>query len=293
MEKGDFWIKFQWRVWRTDPALRKLSRESRSLWLDVLCDMCEARTYFVKGTSEDLANSLGISAPEFEKFVADLKRTCTGDVRLRNGIVTIVSRRFQREYKERESTRLRVAKLRGHDAGNGDVTPVKRDRVRYKSKSKSKKKSAVDPRVDARTAKTDASQKPAPPTNRGTRIPEPFFLTKTMREYAEVKRPDVDSKLETEKFVNHFRAATGRTATKLDWLATWRNWILNAKTTRSTNGQHGTNQHKSEREKSAERNRNADLAADALDRRAAELEREQSSTPAVHLAGAADGKAVD
>lgn len=78
----------------------------------------------------------------------------------------------------------------------------------------------------------DTPQAASPPKEkpkRGTRIPEPFMLTAKMKTYAAEKRPTVNVIEETEKFVNHFRAATGRTATKLDWEATWRNWILNSR----------------------------------------------------------------
>jgi len=38
----------------------------------------------------------------------------------------------------------------------------------------------------------------------------------------------VDGRRETEKFRNYWRAKTGQSATKLDWEATWRNWMLKA-----------------------------------------------------------------
>jgi hypothetical protein len=34
--------------------------------------------------------------------------------------------------------------------------------------------------------------------------------------------------IEAEKFLNYWTAKSGRNATKLDWEATWRNWVLNA-----------------------------------------------------------------
>jgi hypothetical protein len=40
--------------------------------------------------------------------------------------------------------------------------------------------------------------------------------------------PSVNGRHETEKFVNYWRAKSGRDATKLDWPATWRNWMLKA-----------------------------------------------------------------
>lgn len=34
---------------------------------------------------------------------------------------------------------------------------------------------------------------------------------------------------EGEKFADHWHAASGKNAAKLDWLATWRNWVRNAR----------------------------------------------------------------
>lgn len=61
---------------------------------------------------------------------------------------------------------------------------------------------------------------------RGTRIPEPFTITPEMVAWARERAPLVDGPRSTEMFVNYWTATTGRNATKLDWPATWRNWML-------------------------------------------------------------------
>ena len=66
------------------------------------------------------------------------------------------------------------------------------------------------------------------PRKRGTRIPDDFHVTADMVTWARERCPHVDGRLETEKFVNYWRAKTGKDATKLDWEATWRNWMLRA-----------------------------------------------------------------
>lgn len=60
---------------------------------------------------------------------------------------------------------------------------------------------------------------------RGTRIPDPFIVTASMRAWAADRTPLVNVDGCTERFVNYWRAKT-RDATKLDWPATWRNWLL-------------------------------------------------------------------
>lgn len=63
------------------------------------------------------------------------------------------------------------------------------------------------------------------PRKRGTRIPEPFMLTTEMRAWAATEVPNVNVDASTRRFVDHWRAESGAKATKLDWVATWRNWL--------------------------------------------------------------------
>lgn len=67
-----------------------------------------------------------------------------------------------------------------------------------------------------------------PPTGRGTRIPDDFAVTAQMTEWAASETPRVDTRLETAKFADYWRSATGQRATKRDWEATWRNWMRRA-----------------------------------------------------------------
>jgi hypothetical protein len=66
-------------------------------------------------------------------------------------------------------------------------------------------------------------------SKRGTRIPEDFTVTQDMVAWAVQECPGVDGRAETQKFINYWRSKTGKDATKLDWPATWRNWMLNAR----------------------------------------------------------------
>ena len=47
-----------------------------------------------------------------------------------------------------------------------------------------------------------------------------------MAAWARERCPLVDGRVSTERFVNYWRAKAGRDATKVDWPATWRNWLL-------------------------------------------------------------------
>ena len=62
-------------------------------------------------------------------------------------------------------------------------------------------------------------------TLRASRIPDPFPITGEMVEWARTACPGMDHRASTERFVDYWRAKAGRDATKLDWPATWRNWM--------------------------------------------------------------------
>lgn len=66
------------------------------------------------------------------------------------------------------------------------------------------------------------------PRKRGTRIPEPFMLTAEMKAWAVSDVPGLDVTAHTREFVDYWRAESGAKATKVDWLATWRNWMRKA-----------------------------------------------------------------
>jgi hypothetical protein len=66
------------------------------------------------------------------------------------------------------------------------------------------------------------------PRKRGTRIPDSFIASPEMVSWARERTPHVDGKRETEKFINYWSAKSGKDAVKVDWEATWRNWMLNA-----------------------------------------------------------------
>jgi hypothetical protein len=63
-----------------------------------------------------------------------------------------------------------------------------------------------------------------------TRVPEDFYPNEAMKAWfmAENLHRVLEAKREHEKFMDHFRAAPGERGRKLDWPATWRNWMRSA-----------------------------------------------------------------
>ena len=74
------------------------------------------------------------------------------------------------------------------------------------------------------TSLGDGDEKP----KRATRLPQGWMPPAEDIDAMKARFPNVDLKTEHEKFCNYWHAKSGQQATKLDWPATWRNWIIKA-----------------------------------------------------------------
>lgn len=75
---------------------------------------------------------------------------------------------------------------------------------------------------------------------RGSRLPSDWSLTPEYREAAAQINPRVNAETEAAKFRDYWCAKSGKDATKVDWIATWRNWIRRAsEDARPRAGPHG------------------------------------------------------
>ena len=64
--------------------------------------------------------------------------------------------------------------------------------------------------------------------SRGERLPNDWTLPGNWKAWAQGERPDLDIAAEAAKFRDHWHAKAGKDACKVDWAATWRNWVRNA-----------------------------------------------------------------
>lgn len=72
-------------------------------------------------------------------------------------------------------------------------------------------------------------KEPSSNNNRASRLPEDFKPSEANVEWAKSARPDVDLKDATDQFKDYW---LGNGKIKLDWQATWRNWIRRTDTSR-------------------------------------------------------------
>ena len=74
------------------------------------------------------------------------------------------------------------------------------------------------------------------PRQRGTRLPADWQPNDQLRAWAVKERPDLDMQRTIDSFTDYWKGKTGASATKLDWDATFRNWVRNERPNRTSNG---------------------------------------------------------
>lgn len=119
-----------------------------------------------------------------------------------------------------------VAADRSGDRSTDRSSDMGTDDGGHRSTDRSSESSRPDPtRPDRSTHVGSGGVGGTAPRKRGTRIPDPFVVTTEMREWAASELGPVDVDASTRTFVDYWRGKAGRDATKLDWAATWRNWL--------------------------------------------------------------------
>lgn len=110
------WFPFFARDWLGDPQLGMCREATRGIWIDALAAMHErSRTWYLKGTVEQLSRVLRTTPHALAEALADLRDTGAADVHEHtDGTWTLTSRRFKREAEKRCNTAERVSKYRAN-----------------------------------------------------------------------------------------------------------------------------------------------------------------------------------
>lgn len=82
-----------------------------------------------------------------------------------------------------------------------------------------------DDTVEAEVIEVEAA--PGPKQRRGTRLPDGWEPSEALLAWVREKCPGL-RRSENEKFVDYWRAQPGQRGVKIDWDATWRNWMRSA-----------------------------------------------------------------
>lgn len=107
-----------------DSDLRKCSPAARGVWIDLLCMIHDADDLgSITGTLDQLARMIGVFPAEMRQSLDELSDTTAATVTERNGKITVVCNRIQREAKLKQGNALRQRRHRGHTESNKNVTP--------------------------------------------------------------------------------------------------------------------------------------------------------------------------
>lgn len=77
-----------------------------------------------------------------------------------------------------------------------------------------------------------SAQSPQSKSSRATRLSADWTPSDKLQAWAKGERPELDHTKELAAFCDYWKAKAGRDGLKLDWDATYRNWIRNARGTR-------------------------------------------------------------
>jgi len=139
-----------------------------------------------------------------EFFMFDMERNCWFHKRCDETIAA---------YQAKAERNREVGKLGGRPKSNPDANPQKTQVV-----------SKDNPNQEPITN----NHKPIDKENRrGLRLSQDFVFPKEWCDFLIEQRPELNAQQTFDKFKDYWIAQAGQKGVKLDWFATWRNWVRN------------------------------------------------------------------
>ena len=192
-----------------------MTAATKGVYITLLCMIYESEAPLSQSW-DTLARRCGCTLPAFRKAMAALQDD--GKIELIDGRVW--SDKCEKHLtlrRERRNSAKAAAKKRwqksDENQGEGDAP-------------------AYDPQCKPEPEPDTEIKKEQPngcfKKKRGSRLPEDWALPRAWGEWAVSEGwPEGQVRDEAEKFKDYWISATGQKATKMDWLATWRNWMRN------------------------------------------------------------------
>lgn len=119
---------------------------------------------------------------------------------------------------------------RKREARKSSASGADKMRTREEKRREDKERGATTSAPTLELVSDDASKGGKTPAKRGTRLPADWHPSDEDLAWARSERHDVDLRAEVATFRDYWLAKAGADAVKLDWSATFRNWIRRAKT---------------------------------------------------------------
>ncbi len=206
------WFKFYPSDWRADPKLRCVSLAARGLWIEMLCIMHEAEprgTLRISGVTVNEKQLASITGIGIRIVSAALSELLAAEIAIITPDNAIASKRMLRDTEKYNKDKENGCLGGNPKLTNGVNPPVKAQKLEARIQ--------IPERKIENGSRRSSSIK-------GTRIPSDW---KPDIEYAKSKGLILSViQTETEKFKNYWSARAGTQGVKMDWEATWRNWVL-------------------------------------------------------------------
>lgn len=194
----------------SDPKVQMLSEQDQRRYIMLLCMRCSNGAVTLHDA--EVAFQLRISSEEWAETKATLADKKLIDER------SLPTAWNKRQYVS-DSSAARVAKHRALRAAE-------------KKQARNVTETPPDTDTDTEEKKKQEPLSPSAPTRRATSLPKDWSPSDEQVAKAKAERPDVDVEMEALKFRDFWIAKGGKEGRKLDWDATWRNWIRNARASR-------------------------------------------------------------
>lgn len=111
----NYYTKWEWRLWLSDPAVSMCQASTRGIWMDAICAMLERQSDRIGGSVPELARVCRCSESEMEQALSEISKHKVADISEQNGNKILVCRKLSRD--------MEISKLR---AVAGKVSANKR-----------------------------------------------------------------------------------------------------------------------------------------------------------------------
>lgn len=260
--------------WTGNSKLRRCTHEEKGIWMDVMCILHDQEEYgIVRWPAKELALAVGCTVAKLKGLInkgvlkgADSGQSCDPMIFVprsgrRNGApVTLIaeqngpiwysSRMVEDEYKrmvrggeiDASNYSPNHSPKRGLGEGIGAASKASPNPSPF---SCARGRPSPSPSTDITKEKVEKEKSDASPTappaekpkSQGTRLDPDFVMPQEWHDWALRERPDLTVQ-QVQRIADSFKdfwiSKAGAAGRKVDWAATWRNWVRNERQTART-----------------------------------------------------------
>lgn len=222
----------------TDPKFQLIARRASAtvaeviaVWACILEEASKSDQRGVAGQIDSEATDCALGLPD-GRTDAILSAMYARGILAEGGVVVSWEKRQPKRERD-DSSADRVREFRRKQAEQKQSVTVTSDNVTPCNANETQETPRGEEiREEEKKQKKEQGQR----SPKGSRLPPDWVPPHTLWDWAKKERPDLNLRQQTERFLDYWTAKPGKDGVKLDWGATWRNWIRNARTENQTTG---------------------------------------------------------